>query len=184
MITYIVGSAVGLVVLLLIIGLFLPSQITVSRSITIDRPADAIFPWIAELKTWPDWTVWNKSEDPTLAYSYPGPTTGKGGSMTWTAKKMGDGTLTFTEFLPCKVVRYALVMPQHGTTVHGNFELESAGGGATRVSWYDVVDMGRSPFKKLLGPMLKKMLGAAFARGLQGLKTAAETGKASGPGPK
>ncbi len=184
MIAYIVGSILGLVALLLITGLLLPAQITVSRSITIDQSAEAIFPWIGELKTWPDWTVWNKAEDPTLAYSYPGPTTGKGGSMTWTAKKMGDGTLTFTEFVPHKVVRYALVMPQHGTTVHGNFELESAGGGATRVSWFDVVDLGKNPMKKLFGPLLKKMLGTAFARSLQGLKTATETGKATGPGPK
>jgi hypothetical protein len=184
MITYLVAALVGLVVLLLIIGLLMPSQVTVSRSVTIDRPAETIFPWIGELKTWPDWTVWNKAEDPTLHYTYPGPTTGKGGSMVWTAKKMGDGTLTFTVFVPNKVARYELVMPGYGTTVHGNFELESAGGGATRVSWYDVVDLGNNPVKKLFGPVLKKMLGTAFSRGLHGLKAATETGKATGPGPK
>jgi uncharacterized protein YndB with AHSA1/START domain len=174
----------GLLLLLVIIGLFLPSKVTVLRSTTIDKPVESIFPWVADLKLWPQWTVWNAAEDPTLIYTYPGPTTGLGGAMHWTAKKMGDGSLTFTEFAPNKTIRYELRMPAHGTNVQGNIEFESAGGGATGVTWYDDVDLGANPFKHLLGPLLKSMLGKAFARSLAGLKTAAMTGKAAGPGPK
>lgn len=174
----------GLVLLLVIIGLFLPSKVTVLRSITVDKPVEAIFPWVADLKLWPQWTVWNATEDPTMKYTYPGPTTGAGGAMQWTAKKMGDGSLTFTECQPNQALRYELLMPAHGTNVHGNIEFESAGGGATGVTWYDEVDLGANPFKHLMGPLLKKMLGHAFMRSLVGLKTAAMTGQAAGPGPK
>jgi len=174
----------GLGVLLMVIGFFLPARVTVERSITIDQPAGKIFSWAADLKLWPQWTVWNAAEDATLAYTYPGPTTGLGGSMQWTAKKMGDGSLRFTEFEPDKRLVYELRMPAHHTTVRGELEFESAGGGATRVTWLDEVDLGGNPLKKWLGPLLKKMLGRAFARNLQGLKTAAMTGRATGPGPK
>jgi hypothetical protein len=104
--------------------------------------------------------------------------------MHWTSKKMGSGSLTFTEFTPNKVLRYELKMVDHKTNLQGNIEFESAGAGATRVSWYDDVDMGGNPYKRLMGPMLKRMLGQAFGQNLAGLKTAAMTGKASGPGPK
>jgi hypothetical protein len=80
------------------------------------------------------------------------------------------------------VLRYEQRMPC--TTAQGNIEFESAGGGATRVSWYDDVHMGANPFIKLLGPVLRKMLGRTFALNLAGLKAAAMTGQASGPGPK
>src|SRR5262245_22770945 len=139
MLTIILGSIIGLVVLLALIGLFMPSRVTVERSVTIDQPVEKIFPWAADLKLWPQWTVWNTAEDATLAYTYPGPTTGLGGSMHWTAKKMGSGNLTFTAFTPNQNLRYELKMPDHKTQVRGNIEFESAGGGATRVSWFDEV---------------------------------------------
>ncbi len=184
MLAIILYVLLGLVVLLVIIGLFLPAKITVLRSVTIDRPVEVIFPWAADLKLWPQWTVWNATEDPTLRYTYPGPTTGKGGAMHWTARKMGDGSLTFTDFLPHQALRYELRMPAQGTNVQGNIEFESAGGGATGVTWYDDVHLGPNPLKHLLGPLLKRILGQAFARSLAGLKNAAMTGQATGPGPK
>jgi uncharacterized membrane protein len=184
MLALILYAMLGLVVLLVIFGFILPSKITVMHSVTIDKPVEVIFPWVADLKLWPQWTVWNATEDSTLSYTYPGPTTGAGGAMHWTAKKMGDGSLTFTEFQPNQALRYELLMPAHGTRVQGNIEFESAGGGATGVTWYDEVNLGANPFKHLLGPVLKKMLGRAFARSLAGLKKAAMTGQASGPGPK
>jgi len=173
----------GLVVLFVVIGFFLPREITVERSTGITQPAAAIFPWIADLKKWPDWTVWNKSEDPTLSYTYPGPTTGKGGSMHWTAKKMGDGSLTITALEPDKALRYELRMAGQSMVVRGNLELEPAGGGVTLVMWFDNIDLGASPLKRWSGPLLNKMLGRAFERSLAGLKTAVESGAASGPGP-
>ena len=174
----------GIGLLLVVIGFFLPGCVIVERSVTIDQPAGKIFPWAADLKLWPGWTVWNHSEDATRAYTYPGPTTGIGGSMQWTAKKMGDGSLRFTEFELGKRLVYELRMPAHQTTVRGEIEFESAGGGATRVTWLDELELGGNPLKKWLGPLLKKMLGRAFERNLQGLKVAAMTGHAAGPGPK
>jgi uncharacterized protein YndB with AHSA1/START domain len=184
MIVYVLSITVGLVLVVVAIGFLLPARITVERATVIDQPPEKIFPWVAELKLWPEWTIWNAAEDATLTYSYPGATTGLAGSMHWTAKKMGDGSLIFSAFEPNRVLRYELRMPAHGTIVHGNIEFESAGGGATRVDWFDEVELGHNPFKKLLGPVLRRMLGRAFERSLTGLNVAAMTGRANGPGPK
>ena len=184
MLAIILYTVLGLVVIVVVVGLLLPSRVLVERAVVIDQPAEAIFPWIADLKLWPRWSVWNRTEDPTLAYTYDGATTGRGGAMRWTARKMGNGCLTITEFVPNQVLRYELRMEGRGMVVRGNIELESAGGGATRVDWFDEVDLGHNPLRKWLGFVIRPMLGRAFERSLAGLKTAAQTGQASGPGPK
>lgn len=176
-------TLLGLAVLVVVLGFILPAKITIMHSVTIDRPVEAIFPWAADLKLWPQWTVWNATADPTLQYTYPGPTTGAGGAMQWTAEKMGAGSLTITEFQANRALRYELNMPAHGNKVQGNLEFESVGGGATGVTWYDDVDLGANPFKHLVGPLLKKVHGRAQIRSLAGLKHAALTGHATGPGP-
>jgi hypothetical protein len=172
----------GFILVVVVIGLVLPSRVVVERATVIDQPVEKIFPWAAELKLWPQWTVWNPTEDATLSYTYPSATTGLAGAMHWTAKKMGNGSLIFSAFEVNKTLRYELRMPARNTIVHGNIEFESAGGGATRVDWFDEVELGHNPFKKLLGPLLGKFLGRAFERNLAGLKIAAMTGRAAGPG--
>lgn len=173
-----------LVVLVVVVGWLLPREVTVERAIGIDKPADAIFPWIASLKMWPDWTVWNKQEDPSLVYTYSGADAGRGASMTWTAKKMGSGSLTITDAAPGRYIRYTLRLQNRTMVVRGNIEIEPAGGGATLVQWFDTVDFGRNPFTRWLAFLVKPMLGRAYHRNLAGLKAAVETGCASGPGPK
>jgi hypothetical protein len=181
---YALSITLGFVLVVTAIGFLLPSKVVVERATVIDLPVERIFPWVADLKNWPQWTVWNVTEDATLQYTYPAATTGLAGAMHWTAEKMGNGSLIFSAFEPNQALRYELRMPTHGTVVHGNIEFESAGGGATRVDWFDEVDLGRNPYKRLLGPVLRRMLGRAFERNLAGLKTAAMTGRGSGPGPR
>ncbi|HUJ44629.1 MAG TPA: SRPBCC family protein [Opitutaceae bacterium] len=174
----------GFVVLLMVIGWLLPREITIERAIGIDKPAEAIFPWIANLQTWPDWTIWNKQEDASLVYSYSGAAAGLGAAMSWTAKKMGDGMLTIHDAKPDRFIRYEMRMKDRSIVVHGNVELESVGGGATLVMWFDNINLGANPARRWLGLLLRPMMGKVFHRNLAGLRTAAETGKASGPGPK
>jgi hypothetical protein len=184
MLAIILYLVLGLLVALVVIGWLLPREITVERAISIDRLPDAIFPWIANLKTWPDWTIWNKNEDPSLVYTYSGADTGLGAAMSWTAKKMGDGTLTINAAQPSQFIRYDMRLTGRTMVVRGNLELESAGGGATLVMWFDNIDLGGNPLRHWLGLLLKPMLARAYHRNLAGLKAAVETGRASGPGLK
>jgi hypothetical protein len=148
--TLLVGL-LGLIVLVVVIGWLLPREITVERSIAIDRPPEAIYPWMADLKKWPECTVLNRNEDPSLVYTYSGADAGAGAAMAWTAKKMGGGQLTITAAQPGQYLRYALQMTGRSMTVRGNIEIESAGGGATLVLWFDTVDFGWRSEERRLG---------------------------------
>ena len=53
------------VVILAVVGLFLPTAYTVERSISINAPTTDIHPWIENLERWEDWGPW-KEGDPTI----------------------------------------------------------------------------------------------------------------------
>lgn len=48
-------SVVVLFVLLLSMGLLLPSHILVSRAVDLPAPASVVLPWLTEVKRWPEW---------------------------------------------------------------------------------------------------------------------------------
>ena len=66
-----IGIAVLLTIIILVgIGFLLNPAYKVQKTVEIKAPADSIFPLIFDLKKWPEWTVWNKENDPTLEINY------------------------------------------------------------------------------------------------------------------
>src|SRR5258705_378542 len=96
----------GLIALLLVIAVFLPSKYHVTRQIVIRAKPDAIYPWVNNIRKWTEWTAWNKDRDPTLTFSYEGPPEGTGAASKWDGKKTGNGMMTFTESSPASGVKY------------------------------------------------------------------------------
>ena len=56
-------AMVGFLALLVVgVGLFLPTQFAVERSIVIDAPADRVFNYLVDPREWKKWTVWNQRD--------------------------------------------------------------------------------------------------------------------------
>ncbi|HEY4299802.1 MAG TPA: SRPBCC family protein [Candidatus Didemnitutus sp.] len=182
MLVVLAGLFAGAVFLVTAIGFLLPARIKVARTLVIDLPPERIFPWVADLRLWPGWTVWNRSEDPTLSFSYPSATTGLAGSMLWVAARLGSGSLIITHFEQNRAIGYEMRLLSRAEMVQGRIALEPGESGATRVLWRDEVDLGLNPFRKLAGPLVARSLGKSFERNLAGLNAAALTGRAGGPG--
>jgi hypothetical protein len=66
------GLVVVLVVLLLVIGFFLPGTFTVVRSAEIAAPPDKVYALVADPRGWKQWSAWNR-RDPTMQIDYSGP---------------------------------------------------------------------------------------------------------------
>lgn len=165
-------GVVGLVALLLVIGLFLPSKWQVERAITIAATPEAITPLIATPRRWAEWAAWNNDMDPTMVTTYGGPESGAGASMSWTGEKMGTGTLTIASVTPTSVT-YDMVMEAQETPSHGAFTL-SVEGDKTRVVWRDEGEMGMFIPGRYFVPIMESMLGEHFEIGLQKLQPLAE----------
>src|SRR5437667_51214 len=82
-----------LILLLFVVSLFLPGKWRVERSLSMRADSAAIYPYLANLKRWPEWTPWTKEKDPTLEWSFEGATEGTGAIQRWKSKKFGSGVL-------------------------------------------------------------------------------------------
>lgn len=167
--------AVAAVVLLFFgIGLVLPSQFKVQRSIDIAAPAERVYALISAPAQWPRWTVWNQ-RDPAMKVDYSGPPAGQGASWSWQSTTEGNGKMEFTEAVPNQRIGYRLTFPDYGMQSAGQVRLEPAGAGV-RVTWTNEGDMGGNPVNRWFGLMMDRMVGPDFEGGLANLKRLAEAG--------
>jgi hypothetical protein len=173
--------ALGLVLLTAILAIatqFLPAQWTVSRSIVINAPGEAILPLVSDLKTgWGQWSTFDQ-EDPGIIYSYSGPPAGAGAKRSWVSKQMGNGDQTIVKADPKTGVQFQLVMTDYDVHLDGQLSFEPAGQG-TKVTWTDQGSLGHSPLQRLMGVMMDSMMGKTFEASLGNLKAVAEKAQAA-----
>lgn len=162
----------ALLAVLLAGGLLLSPKFNVSRTVTVNAPADRIYPLVADPHAWRQWSAWNQ-RDPAMAIEYSGPASGPGAVWAWKSKSQGDGRMTFTTAEPARRLGYELFFPDFGTTSTGEFRFEPNGGG-TQVTWTMDGDMGRNPLYRWMGLFMNKMVGPDFDAGLAQLKALAE----------
>ncbi len=165
-------GVLALAAVLLVGGWLLPSTFSVSRSISVNAPADRIYAMVANPRGWKQWSVWNQ-RDPAMQIEYAGPESGAGAQWTWHSKSQGDGRMTFTAAEPGQRVAYDLFFPDFGTTSSGDLRFKPEGS-ATRVTWTMNGDMGSNPLFHWIALNADSMIGKDFEAGLANLKAAAE----------
>jgi uncharacterized protein YndB with AHSA1/START domain len=165
-------GVVTVVLLFAAVGLALPSKFRVERAVTINAPADRVYPLIAAPAEWKRWSVWNQ-RDPKMRIEYAGPASGAGASWSWRSESEGNGTMAFTDAVPGQKLVYQLSFPDFGMQSTGRITIEPAGGGV-RVSWSNEGDMGASPVNRWFGFFMDRLVGPDFEAGLANLKRLAE----------
>ena len=163
---------VALVVLLLVIGFFLPGSYRVERSATINAKPEKIFPLINSLKRWPDWSAWNTTRYPDMTYNYTGPETGVGAESAWTGKSSGTGKMKLTKSDPAKGIEYDLDFENGQYLSTGALSFEPAGE-STKVVWTTQGDLS-GPVGHWMGLCMDRFMGPDFETGLANLKAKAE----------
>ena len=168
-----IGIAVIIIVFVIIVATR-PSEYSVTRSVAIAAPPDAVFPHVNELKKWAVWNPWEKI-DPAMKLTYEGPASGVGASYAWVGNsKAGEGRMTITESRPAELVRLKLEFfkPMAGvSTAKFTFKPE---GRQTTVTWSMT---GKNNFIAKAFCMfvsMDKMIGGQFEKGLADLKSVAE----------
>lgn len=162
-----------LIVVLVGVSYLLPGKAEVSRSITIDAPADAIFPYVNSMQETEKWSPW-LSRDPETKLSYAGPETGVGNMLNWSSEhsQVGTGSQEIIESVPDQVVKTALDFGPMGTAT-ASFVLQPEGSG-TQVTWGFESDLGMNPMSRWMGLMMDGWVGGDYERGLENLKALVE----------
>ncbi|WP_298851227.1 SRPBCC family protein [uncultured Ruegeria sp.] len=167
-------AALVILLLVLVVGSYLlPGKAEVSRDITIDAPAEAIFPYVNSIQETEQWSPW-LSRDPETQLSYSGPEAGVGNTLNWASDnpQVGTGSQQIIESVENQQVRTALDFGPMGTAT-ASFILE-AEGGATKVIWGFESDLGLNPMSRWMGLMMDKWVGGDYERGLINLKALIE----------
>jgi Polyketide cyclase / dehydrase and lipid transport len=162
----------GVVVLLVLVGLFLPRQWRVERAIVIQAQPARIHPLLANLRRWQDWAAWNKEMDPEVKYEFAGPEEGAGASWSWQGPKMGRGRMVVTRAEADKGLWVDEAIESDEINAQGALTYAPEGTG-TRVTWTDTGTLPPVIGGYFVG-QINDMLGGHFQVGLERLKALAE----------
>lgn len=160
----------------LLVGLLLPGTAEVTRSVEIDAPPEAVFPFVADLDAWAEWTPWGDVDS-----RIEGRSAGAGARRVWDDEEMGAGTLTLVSVVPRERVEYVAEVSDGRLRFEGAVTIEgvAAGGGErtrSRVAWTERADLGRNPLLGWTALTLDESQGRQIGTSLLRLKRLVEQG--------
>ena len=170
-----VGAGIVLAVaVVLVYAASRPDTFRIARSVSIQAPAEKIFPLIDDYRQWPAWSPY-EHKDPQMKRTYGATTSGKGATYAWEGDgNVGAGHMAIADSSPPSRVLIKLTMLKP-MEAHNDvaFTLEPQGE-ATRVTWGM---QGPVPYlAKIFHVVIDvdKMVGSDFEAGLAKLKAVAE----------
>ena len=164
--------------LLVLVGFLLPRTCTLQKSITVNAPVHSVFMEVAELKNWPHWSPWYNL-DSSMVVVYSNPTLGEGSWYSWTSKKVGNGKMTVTGYVPDEQLVSNMDFDGNGfaDATHSFKAID----GKTEVTWSFSSDLGANPLYRYFGLFMDSMIGRDYEKGLANLKTYVETHQGGEP---
>jgi uncharacterized protein YndB with AHSA1/START domain len=162
------------IAVVLILAATKPDRFSVRREITVQAPAEKIFPLINDFHQWVAWSPY-EHKDPGMKRTYSGTESGKGAVYGWDGNNdVGSGRMEILESaVPSKIViKLDFFKPFEGHNT-AEFTMLPQGDG-THVTW---LMHGPAPFMNKLMQVfmnLDKMIGKDFEAGLVNLKTVTE----------
>ncbi len=154
---------------LLVFPFFLRRRPRVERRITILAPPKAIFPFLDELRNWPQWTEWGRRDE--FRYAYGKQSAGIGATQRWRGDRM-SGELRIVRSEPDSRLDYELEMGDF-TPIFGRFTLQEDGA-CTRVTWRCVWERAHNPYWRYRDLFFRYVIGKDFQAGLERLKELVE----------
>ena len=139
--TIVLGGGATALLVLLVIGFFLPTQWAVSAELTINILPEELTEHLDSPEGWRRWSAW---PDSGLVRS--GPERGSGASISWDNTELGAGSFTIREASEA-IIRYDVVVNGAANTVMtttGTFVLVPTGT-ATLLRWTESGDLGNNP---------------------------------------
>ena len=164
---------VGIIVILFIISLFLPTEYTVERSIIINSEPQEAFRYVNNLNYWQNWVIWNKKNDPTVEFIYKGPMSGVGAVQILKGEQIDNRKLELTNVIRDKLIEYKLMTEKNKYIMTGRFDFEKKNG-KTKAIWSSYTRIGGNPLEKYFGLLMDKYVGSDIEEGLKNLKELVE----------
>lgn len=162
-----------LAAIFVIVGLLLPQDYRVERSITIDADRATVHRLVGDTANWEQWSIW-QVHDPSLVLTPGSQTTGPGATLRWEGDQEGsDGRLVFLASDPQLGVTYDLFFQNDQARAQSAMRY-SGSDGRTTVTWAMTGDLDTPVLGGYIAPFMDDMIGPMFEEGLLLLESAAE----------
>jgi len=163
-----VGVA-GLILLLTIIGLLIPSSVKISRGVVIQADSALVYDYLVNTSSWKQWMPWLQSQD-GLLLQQSAVTSGAGSFLRWkSVQGSNEGTLTLTRIIPGEL--QLLHEFKNMNPAKGGFRIRSIAGAGpqTEVQWFLEYRLKWYPWERFSGIFMDAMLGRVLEQALQQL---------------
>lgn len=171
-----IGLAVaGIVGLLVVVGLILPSAWHTERSIVIAADGGHILPLIDSPRRWIDWAPWTPERYPGMQIEYGPSERGAGAWWAWRGEESGNGRMDIERSDVAYGVDFGLAFEGFAPS-KGSIRFDKVDGG-TQVTWSMFGDNGMNLIGRYFGLMMDSMMASDFDAGLTKLKAQAEAAK-------
>lgn len=160
----------AIVILILVVGLFLPRQVVVERSLVIDQPAGVIFEVLQDFRHFPHWSPWFERA-PDAGFRLEGPASGVGATLVWSDEAgTGGGRLWIVGVDPPRRIDLQLELGE--TQADGYYLIEPVGTGGQDVTWGMRFEVGTWDLVgRYVGLILPTLVGRDYSEGLERLAT-------------
>lgn len=169
------GGLAVLVLLVVVVGLFLPDVARVERSVVIRARPATVFTVLNGFRQFQRWSPW-AGLDPNAAYTVSGPPLGVGAKSAWRSEdpNVGAGSQEILESQPYRHIRVRLVFEGFDGESYSTYALTPEGEG-TRVVWGYEGHFGMNLMNRYFGLLLDGMLGKDYESGLAKLASFVES---------
>ena len=98
MIRTLLGTLVAVLVILIVVGIWLPDRVTASYAGTVDIRSDRLYSVVNDLEALPAWSPWDGGADADN-YTFSSPATGEGAWAAWSSEdpQSGSGDIRIVE---------------------------------------------------------------------------------------
>lgn len=154
----------------------MPKPYTVTRTTTINAPADRVRALVDDFHAWPQWSPW-EDLDPQMRRTYAGPESGVGAEYAWEGnRKAGKGDMTITGAGPEQVDIALHFEKPFKERNRLQFRFTPVADAVTEVEWRMEGEL--HGFMRLFSVVksMDSLIGPDFDKGLARLTRAAETG--------
>lgn len=165
-------SVGGFALVVVLLGLLLPSSAHIEREIVVEAPRATVFGLVNDFRQINKWSLW-RNDDPNARFEIAGPPRGVDASMSWEGSIVGQGRQVITESIPYERVSSRLELGSRPPATR-TFVLTDDERGTLVTRSFDT-EFGLNLVNRFLGLTLKRTVGEDFERGLASLKTMAES---------
>ncbi len=167
----ILGTILAFFILVVLVGLILPSNYEFQRSVMIKASPEEVHELVGDLKNWSQWEPW-RDEDPTIKTTLGEKSTGVGASQSWKGES-GDGRLVFTKCSIEEGITYDLFFDQDQYKCFSSMSYKKVEEG-TEVTWLMKGNASPPILGSYFALMMESMIGKMFENGLEKLQQALE----------